>query len=430
MNAPRFLARTPRLLLAASVAAALLSLEAQAARLAMVVGNDNYINVTKLRNARNDAQSLARELEGAGFKVTRVLDANREMLDEAFSGFLNRVQKGDEVVFFFSGHGSQPPLMGPFLLPVDIKVTDERSISRNGLSLESVVDELNRRARFSLVIVDACRNDPFRETSTGRALPPGSSLTRIEPPKGSLVMLAASKGQEALDRLGNGDHVPNGVFTRELIKMMRQPGLSAVDMLRKVRTNVEEAALTVNHKQRPSLMDESSSDFYFYPPTGASVAAAPAPAPVYTPPPAPAPAPVVITPPPAPAPTPSPAPAPAPRPQAATAAVSDAQREFDAWEAAQRSNSRAAYEGYLSQFPQGRYAGFAQQKLSGMAPAPAPAPAPVAAPRPTANNPQAEFEIWDRADTSKKRSDYEAYLAAYPNGRYVDLARAALKTAK
>jgi uncharacterized caspase-like protein len=415
--------RPSRLFIAAAVAAACLTLQAQAARLAIVVGNDNYANVTKLRNAKNDAQSLARELESAGFKVTRVLDASRDTLDEAFGGFLRRVEKGDEVVFFFSGHGSQPPLMGPFLLPVDIKVTDERSIQRNGLSLESVVDDLNKRARFSLVIIDACRDDPFRESSAGRSLPPGSSLARIEPPKGTMIIMAASKGQQALDRLGNADNVPNGLFTRELIKQMRQPGLSASDMLKRVRTSVESSAATVNHSQRPSLVDESSSDFFFYPGGNASAAPAisppppaPAPAPAFTPPPAPAPAAVVAPRPPSPAPSP------------AAVGSYDPQREFDAWEAAARTGTRSALEAFVAQYPQGRYTPQARVKIDGMAPAPAAAPAPAPAARPAAaNNPQAEFELWDRADTSKRKADYEAYLAAYPNGRYVDLARAALK---
>ena len=428
-------ARLPRLVLSTAVAAACLFLQAQAARLAMVVGNDNYASITKLRNARNDAQSVARELEAAGFKVTRVLDATRDGLNDQLDGFLRRIDKGDEVVFFFSGHGSQPPQMGPFLLPVDIKVTGERAISRDGLSLEQLVDDLNKRARFSLVIIDACRNDPFRETTNGRSLPPGSGLGRIEPPKGSMIIMAASKGQEALDRLNNADTVPNGLFTRELIKQIRNPGLSAGDMLKRVKLSVETAAATVNHAQRPSLVDESSTDFFFYPkgsaapaPVFSAPAPAPAPAPVFSAPaPAPAPAPVFSAPPP---PAPAPAPVirpPAPSPAAAPAAFGP-QREFDDWEAAVKVGTRAALERFVSQYPEGRYTPQARVKIAGMAASPAPAPAPVAAPKPTAaHNPQAEYEMWDRAASSKRKADYEAYLAAYPNGRYVDLARAAVQ---
>lgn len=339
------------------LAAALLSaaLQAQAARLALVVGNDNYSAVPKLRNARNDAQSIARELEAAGFRVTRVLDATRQVLNSQLDGFLSRIEKGDEVVFFFSGHGSQPPQSGPFLLPVDIQVSSERSIQRDGLSLEQVVDDLNKRARFSLLIIDACRDDPFRETSAGRSLPPGSALGRIEPPKGTMIIMAASKGQQALDRLGNSDTVPNGLFTRELIKQMRQPGLSAGEMMKKVRANVESAAQAVNHQQRPALVDESSSEFFFYPGRAGAVAST------------------------------SPAPAPAPAPPVAVAPAAPAppvssyppQREFDAWEVAARAGTREAYEDFVRQFPAGRYTVHAQARLAALARGGAAAPAPM-----------------------------------------------------
>lgn len=441
--------RPHRLSLAVAAAAALFAFDATAARLALVVGNDNYQQATPLNNARNDAQSLARELEAAGFKVTRLLDATRDTLNDGLDIFLKKVEKGDEVVFFFSGHGSQPPQTGPFLLPVDIRLTGERAIQRDGLSLEQLTEDLNRRARFSLIIIDACRNDPFRETPAGRALPPGSSLGRIEPPRGSMVIMAASKGQQALDNLGRNDTVKNGVFTRELIKHMRTPGLSATEMLKRVRGAVESLAATVNHQQRPALMDESSSDFFFYPP-GASapaVAAAPAVAQALL-------APAVsggraqvptqnvaapagggsdryttpLTASPSTYTTPVAPPPPRPAAPAAATGSYNPQQEFDAWEAAARTNTRASLEAFIAQYPDGRYTPQARQRVAGMAPAAAPAPAPAPVPpKPAAHNPQAEFEVWDRAVTSGKRADYENYLSQYPNGRYVDLARAALK---
>lgn len=383
--------------------------DADAARLAMVVGNDSYQNTTPLKNARNDAQTLARELEAAGFKVTRVLDASRDALNDALDGFLQRIEKGDEVVFFFSGHGSQPPQLGPFLLPVDIRVTGERAVQRDGLSLEQLTDDLNKRARFSLVIIDACRDDPFRQTVAGRSLAPGSQLSRIEPPKGSMVIMAASKGQQALDNLGRDDNVANGLFTRELVKQMRTVGLSASEMLRRVRGNVETAAATVNHLQRPSLVDESSSDFFFYPSGTATASPAPAPAVVAV---APSPAPVVT------APVAEP-----PKPSSTQSySYADAPREFDAWENAVRLGTRAGYESFLQQYPSGRYAQQARTRLVSLGAAPA-----GTAPPSPANDPQVEREIWDRAVKSKRKADYEAYLSLYPNGRWAEQAREAIK---
>ncbi len=336
---------------------------AQAARLALVIGNDTYSRITPLRNARNDARSIATELEAAGFRVTRVLDGTRHSMNEALDGFVRRIDKGDEVVFYFSGHGSQPPQSGPFLLPVDIEVASERSILRDGVSLEQVVDDLGQRARFSLVIVDACRDDPFRQTGAGRSMAPGSSLSRIEPPKGTMIIMAASKGQQALDRLGDKDPVANGLFTRELVKQMRQPGLSAGEVLKRVRANVERAAQSVNHAQRPSLVDESSSDFFFHLGRPGSAAVVP---------------------------TPAPAPAPGlPAETAAPVAVSGSygpQRDFDAWEQAVRAATKDGFDTYLRQFPAGRYVAHARARMALLAGAAPPAtPTPLhQGPRPLA----------------------------------------------
>ena len=414
----------------AALAALLLTtgLSAQAARLALVMGNDNYKYVTTLRNARNDAQALSRELEAAGFNVTRVLDGSRQAMNSALDGFLQRVNKGDEVVVFFSGHGSQPPQVGPMLLPVDIQPTSERVIQRDGISLDQVVDDLNKRARFALLIIDACRDDPFRQTSAGRAIAPGSGLGRIEPPKGTMVIMAASKGQQALDRLSDRDTTPNGLFTRELIRHIRTPGLSASEMMRRVKSGVEEAAASVNHVQRPALMDESSSDFYFYPPQGSGGAVAAEPQRV-TPPPRPiaAPAPVTtpvvanLTPIAAPAPVITPTTAPA-TPVASTGTRSEAQREFDAWDAATRTPTRSGLEGFLREFPNGRYASQARTRLAALGGSASPAPAATAAP--VAPSPQAEFEYWERITARGTREAYEEYLRTYPNGRHADIARA------
>jgi hypothetical protein len=414
-----------RLALAVALAAACLALDASAARQALVVGNDAYQSINPLRNARNDANTMARELEAAGFKVTRVLDATRERLNNEFDGFVRRLEKGDEVVFFFSGHGSQPPSAGPFLLPVDIKVgSDHKSILRDGFSLESAIDELNQRARFSLFIIDACRDDPFRQTTAGRSLPAGSGLSRIEPPDGTLVIMAASKGQQALDRLSDNDPVKNGLFTRELVKQMRTRGLPVTEMLRRVRTNVVAAANTVNHKQKPSLTDESSSDFFFYPGGAPDRAFSPnrsQPSPCLHP--------FVRA-------RPTRMPAPPPRqqeavrppvyvrarhlrspqhPAPAPVSVSDAQRELDAWDAAERAGTRSCAGELRGPLP-GRplHTARAQQAgrhgRSGCTCPCAPARAPGGPG--SAYNPQAEFEVWDRASSSGRKRRLRGLPAA------------------
>jgi hypothetical protein len=396
---PRFTRPLPALALL--LATTLAPWSAQAARLALVIGNDAYQHVNPLRNARNDAQSMAKELEAAGFSVTKVLDASRQTVNTALDGFLQRINKGDEVVFFFSGHGSQPPQTGAMLLPVDIEPSSERVIQRDGLSLEVLTDDLNKRARFALVIVDACRDDPFRQTSAGRSIAPGSGLGRMEPPKGTMVILAASKGQQALDRLSEKDPVSNGLFTRELIRHMRTPGLSASEVLKRVRTSVEESAAAVNHAQRPALMDESSSEFYFYPAPAEPARQAAKPSPSLLPSALPSPSPVAL---PEPA-RPSAAPRPAQAPQTVPAARTTPQSEFEAY----RNAVNAEFEA------------FRNQQAGSRSSAPAPAAQPAGA------NAQAEADLWELTTRRGGRVDYENYLKLYPNGRYSDIARARLR---
>ncbi len=396
---PRFTRPLPALALL--LAATLAPWSAQAARLALVIGNDTYQHVNPLRNARNDAQSMAKELEAAGFNVTKVLDASRQTVNAALDGFLQRINKGDEVVFFFSGHGSQPPQTGAMLLPVDIEPSSERVIQRDGLSLEVLTDDLNKRARFALVIVDACRDDPFRQTSAGRSIAPGSGLGRMEPPKGTMVILAASKGQQALDRLSEKDPVSNGLFTRELIRHMRTPGLSASEVLKRVRTGVEESAAAVNHAQRPALMDESSSEFYFYPAPAEPARQTAKPSPSLLPSALPSPSPVAL-----PEPVrPSAAPRPAQAPQTVPAARTTPHSEFEAY----RNAVNAEFEA------------FRNQQAGSRSSTPAPAAQPAGA------NAQAEADLWELTTRRGGRVDYENYLKLYPNGRYSDIARARLR---
>ncbi|MCW5637280.1 MAG: hypothetical protein KIT17_28385, partial [Rubrivivax sp.] len=112
----------------------------------------------------------------------------------------------------------------------------------------------------------------------------------------------------------------------------------------------------------------------------------------------------------------------------------DPRREFEAWDVAMRANTRASFETFLRAYPNGRYSDRARARVAefGAPPSAAPAAAsPAAPPAPTgASRTLAEYELWDRAQTSNARADYEAYLREYPNGRYAARARAALPKAR
>jgi formylglycine-generating enzyme required for sulfatase activity len=253
--------KTPRCtgLLALALASLLLALPAQAARLALVIGNDNYQQVSTLKNAGNDAKLMAGALRSAGFDVSDHFNLDRNRLYEAIDGFQKRLGKGDEVVFYFSGHGVQVD-NDPMLLPTDIQANDEKKLKREALPLLYVQDAL-KDARVSLLVIDACRDNPFPKQGT-RTIGDTRGLRPPDVVKGQAIILSAGRNQKALDSVPGQPNQKNGLFTHEFVRVMRTPGLDVRSALVKVRDDVEDKAARVNHEQRPSLMDDMRGNFY------------------------------------------------------------------------------------------------------------------------------------------------------------------------
>jgi len=242
---------------------------AQARRLALVIGNDSYQNVQPLKNARADAKAISAELKAVGFDVTLKQDLTQKAMKSALRDFKAQVAGGDEVVFYFSGHGVQFGGTN-YLIPVDITADSEAQVADDAVPLQRILDDLtDQKARFSLAIIDACRSNPFKEA--GRAIG-GRGLVPVTPATGQMIMYSAGAGQAALDNLGPHDTNPNGVFTRVLIEAMRKPGVPAGTLLKDVQSDVVELAHGVGHEQVPALYDQSLGKFYFRP--GAPGAAA------------------------------------------------------------------------------------------------------------------------------------------------------------
>ena len=242
--------------------AMLFCLHVQAKRVALVIGNDNYLAVSKLQKAGNDANAMARELRNAGFAVQLHQNLNYRATVRAVESFTQGIQGGDEVVVFYAGHGVQIK-NGSYLLPTDIEVNSESEVEKTAYDLLTLTEKLaEAKPAFSLVIVDACRDNPLK--SKGRSIGNARGLSAIEAPKGQMIVYSASRGQQALDRLLEKDPNPNSVFTRELISRMKVPGLKIEDLMRDVQNSVEELAKSVRHEQRPAIYNESRGNFYFY----------------------------------------------------------------------------------------------------------------------------------------------------------------------
>ena len=261
--------RLRRLALTAMLAVAVV-FPAHAARQALVIGNDSYTSVAKLQKAGNDAAAMARELKAAGFAVQLHRDLNYRAMVRAVEAFTGGIKGGDEVVVFFAGHGVQIK-NGSYLLPTDIEATSESEVQQTAYELNMLTEKLSEaKAAFSLVMVDACRDNPLK--ARGRSVGNTRGLSAIEPPKGQMVVYSASKGQQALDRLNDKDANPNSVFTREFISRMKRPGVKIEELVREVQDAVEALAGTIQHEQRPAIYNEARGNFYFFGPTTVQVA--------------------------------------------------------------------------------------------------------------------------------------------------------------
>ena len=231
-----------------------------ATRRALVIGNDAYKHVSPLENAGADAKAIAQTLEGVGYQVTLRQDLDEKAFKQTLRDFRLQVQGGDEVLVYFAGHGVQVGSAN-FLLPVDIKGENEEQVKDEGIELQRVLDLLkDRKAKFSLAIVDACRDNPFKQSGRaigGRGLAPTTAAT------GQMVMFSAGAGEQALDRLGPADQEKNGLFTRVLLREMIKPGIPVDRVLRNVRAEVVKLASSVGREQTPALYDQAVGDFYF-----------------------------------------------------------------------------------------------------------------------------------------------------------------------
>lgn len=231
-------------------------------RKALVIGNDNYTDVSRLINAVADAQAMSQALKASGFTVIQHLNLDEKRFKAALRDFRQRIEPGDEVVVFFAGHGVQVANAN-YLLPTDIKGESEEQVRDEAILLQRILDDLQeRRAKFALAVIDACRDNPFR--GAGRALG-GRGLAPTTAATGQMIMFSAGSGQQALDRLGKDDKERNGVFTRVFIREMSKPGVSVDRVLRNVRSEVVRLARSVGHEQTPALYDQAVGDFFFKP---------------------------------------------------------------------------------------------------------------------------------------------------------------------
>jgi len=238
-------------------------------RVALVIGNSGYTNVPALPNPANDASDMAASLERLGFTVRRIINGTSEDMRLAVRDFLPQTRRAEMAVIFFAGHGIE--IGGEnWLIPVDAELNEDISVEQEAIALRSLVPIVGAASKLGLIILDACRNNPFAGRMQ-RHLPVRAverGLTRVEPTGSVLVAYAAKDGTTASDGPGR-----NSPFTSALLRYIETPGLEVNYLFR----NVREAVLNVTNLQQEPVVYGSlpSAEIYFKRGAEPTVAAAP-----------------------------------------------------------------------------------------------------------------------------------------------------------
>jgi hypothetical protein len=203
-------------------------------RVALVIGNSAYQNVSALPNPVNDANDITSSLRRLGFDVKTLTNAKFDDIRNALVDFGQRARGVDVALIFFAGHGIQ---MGGenWLIPIDARLITDLNVPNETIGLQSLARAVSNTTKVGLVILDACRSNPFlpkmQSTNVSRAVERGFS--RVEPSDNVLIAYAARDGTTATDGAGR-----NSPFTQSLLKNIETPGLEISFLFRKVRDDV------------------------------------------------------------------------------------------------------------------------------------------------------------------------------------------------
>jgi uncharacterized caspase-like protein len=395
-------------------------------RLALVIGNGDYV-VGPLDNPTNDAALMAETLRAAGFEVTHLENLGYRDLQRAVVGFGRELRgAGDDTVgmVYYAGHAVQAEGEN-YLIPVDADIEDELDLRIATLDVSTMMASLDKAGnRMNMVILDACRNNPFKAMSRSGT----RGLAKIDAASGTLLAYSTAPGDVAAD--GSGRNSP---YTAALAKAIRTPGLPVEQVFKRVRIEVMERT---GERQVPWESSSLTGDFVF-------TKAAPAVA--------------------------------APEPTRAPAAP-DNSAEIAFWTSIAASSDPTVFKSYLQAYPSGVFANLAQERIATLEARRSAAEHQAARQareaealavwqsvqasddpvllqsvidrygdtiyaelaslklesvnsrrsanvQPPAEDGSTELLFWESINQSRNRSDYQAYLDQFPNGRFAEIAR-------
>jgi uncharacterized caspase-like protein len=281
-------------------------------RIALVIGNGAYTNAPPLKNPPNDARDMVATLRALGFDVTSGINANQRDMKRLIREFGQKLKAGGSGLFYYAGHGVQSNGRN-YLIPVEADIQSEAEVEDSSVDVSLVLKYMDEAQNgLNIVILDACRNNPFARSFRSAS----SGLAQVDAPTGTLIAYATAPGRVASDGTEQ-----NGLYTSELLKQMRVPGLSVIEMFMRVRAEVMKQT---GSKQVPWEASSLVGMFYFSAPGNAETPAG----------------------------------------AAANATKSDpAAFELSFWETIKNSTDPEDFKAYLTRFPSGQFAELAQRRV-------------------------------------------------------------------
>jgi len=220
-------------------------------RVALVIGNSEYNNGSSLKNPVNDANLIATTLEDLNFTVIKRTNASRAQMAQAIAEFWSKLGQYNVALFYFAGHGVQVNGVN-YLIPVDAVLENRDMVSFEAISVNEISSKFEEYDKnINILILDACRNNPFRSWDRGG----DRGFKAMNPASGTIIAFATSEGSAAAD--GSG---ANGLYTEQLVKQLKQP-VPIEKVFKLTRIEVERAS---KGQQSPQEWSKLKGDFYFY----------------------------------------------------------------------------------------------------------------------------------------------------------------------
>lgn len=305
-------------------------------RVALVIGNSAYTAVPPLANPQRDAKGVSAALKRLGFEVVEGYDLKMAEMTGVVREFAQKLDGAKAGLVYYAGHGIA---VGDenYLIPVDASLRSEADLDFRAVNVQLVLRQMQRDERVNIVILDACRDNPFAAqlAAKSRAVTRGLTPIETQTASGILIAFATDPRATALD----GDKDGNSPFTAALLKHIETPEVSITTVMDRVRADVWEAT---GKKQKPWTNSSIIGEFRLNP-TLKLASVDPAEAATKT------------------------IDAAVPVPAMPVAPTFDrAQIDVKTWEVAERGNSAADYRAYLDAFPTGQFASFARNRLASL----------------------------------------------------------------